>query len=106
MRIIAHWEGRIPVLTPSGTFSVVMMGVLAGLAGGVIHGLLRRFVRQTPIRIIVFAVVCVAFTYHAVNALLLRPRLIFVALTLIYVAVLELVTRWDHLNPKSVADVV
>ncbi|HLE55492.1 MAG TPA: hypothetical protein VJB15_00270, partial [Rhodothermia bacterium] len=47
MRIIAHWEGRVPVLTPSGTLKVVMMGALAGLTGGVIHGLLRQFVPRT-----------------------------------------------------------
>lgn len=92
MRIIAHWEGRVPVLTPSGTLTVVMMGTLAGLAAGVVHGLLRRFVPRTAIRILVFVVFCVAFTYHAVNALLPRPRLLFVALTLIYVAVLELIS--------------
>jgi hypothetical protein len=92
MRVIAHWEGRVPVLTPSGTFTVVTMGVLAGLAGGVVHGLLQRFVPRTPIRILVFSVVCVAFTYHAVNVLLPRPRLMFVALTLVYIAALELVS--------------
>jgi uncharacterized membrane protein YeiH len=92
MRIIAHWEGRVPVLTPSGTFTVVMMGALAGLAGGVVHGLLRRFIPQTPIRVVLFVVICVAMTYHAVNALLPRPRLIFVALTLAYVALLELIS--------------
>src|SRR5688500_10722196 len=89
MRVIAHWEGRVPGFTHSGTFTVVMMGALAGLAAGVVHGLLRRFVTQTSIRLLVFVVVCVAFTYHAVNALLPRPRLLFVALTLIYVALLE-----------------
>ena len=92
MRIIAHWEGRVPVLTPSGTFTVVMMGALAGLAGGLVHGLLRRFIPQTAIRILLFVAICVAITYHAVNALLPRPRLMFVALTLVYVALLELVT--------------
>jgi hypothetical protein len=95
MRIIAHWEGRVPVLTPSGTFTVVMMGMLAGLAGGVVHGLLRRFVSNAPIRILAFAVACVGFTWHAVNALLPRPRLTFVALTLVYVGVLEVVKNSD-----------
>ena len=92
MRIIAHWEARVPVLTPSGTLTVVMMGALAGLAGGAVHGLLRAFIRRTPIRVVLFVVICVAFTYRALNALLPRPRLTFVALTLAYVAVLELVS--------------
>jgi len=92
MRIIAHWEGRVPVLTPSGTFTVVMMGTLAGLAGGVVHGLIRRFITRTPVRVVSFVVICVAFTYYAVNELLPRPRLTFVALTLAYVAVLEVIS--------------
>ena len=92
MRVIAHWEGRVPGFTLGGTFTVVMMGALAGLAAGVVHGLLRRFVTQTAIRLLVFVVFCVAFTLHGVNALLPRPRLLFVALTLAYVAVLEVTT--------------
>lgn len=96
MRIIAHWEGRVPAFTLSGTFTVVMMGALAGLAGGVVHGLLRRFIARTPIRVLVFAVICVAVTYRAVNALLPRPQLTFVALTLIYVTVLELISSKAH----------
>ena len=91
MRIIAHWEGRVPVMTPSGTFTVVMMGALAGLAGGVVHGVIRQFISRTPIRVLLFVGICVAFTYYAVNALLPRPRLLFVALTLAYAAVVELV---------------
>jgi len=92
MRIIAHWEGRVPVVTPSGTLTVVMMGALAGLAGGVVHGLLRRFIPRTPIRVALFVVICVTFTYYALNTLLPRPRLTFVALTLAYVVILELVS--------------
>ena len=92
MRVIAHWEGRVPAFTPSGTFTVVMMGALAGLAAGVVHGLLRRFVTQTAMRVALFVGFCVAFTWHGANALLPRPRLTFVALTLAYVAVLEMIS--------------
>jgi hypothetical protein len=96
MRVIAHWEGRVPAFTPSGTFTVVMTGALAGLAAGVVHGLLRRFVTQTAVRLLVFVVFCVAFTWHGVNALLPRPRLLFVALTLAYVVLLEATTSKAH----------
>ncbi|MEO7502478.1 MAG: hypothetical protein ABIW94_07555 [Gemmatimonadaceae bacterium] len=92
MRVIAHWEGRVPAFTPSGTFTVVMLGAVAGLAGGVVHGLLRRFILQTAIRVSLFVAICVALTWHGANVLLPRPRLSFVALTLAYVAVLELVS--------------
>src|SRR4029453_18375887 len=87
MRVIAHWEGRVPAFTPSGTFTVVMMGALAGLAAGVVHGFVRRFIARRAIRIALFVVFCVAFTWHGANELLPRPRLMFVALTLTYVAV-------------------
>ena len=92
MRIIAHLEGRVPVLTPSGTFNVVMLGAVAGLAGGVVHGLLRRFVTRTTIRVALFVVFCVAFTWHGANELLPRPRLMFVAMTLAYAVILELIS--------------
>jgi len=103
MRIIAHWEGRVPALTPSGTFTVVMMGTIAGIAGGLIHGLLRRFVSKAPIRIAAFLVVCILFTLRGVNDLLLRPRLLFVAIVLIYCVTLELVTRRDWRNRDPIA---
>jgi hypothetical protein len=96
MRVIAHWEGRVPAFTPSGTFTVVMMGALAGLAAGVVHGVLRRFVTRTAIRVALFVVFCVAFTWHGANALLPRPRLLFVALTLAYAVVLELISSKAH----------
>jgi hypothetical protein len=90
MRIIAHWEGRVPVITPSGTFTVIMMGTLAGIAAGLIYGLLRRFVARTPVRFAAFAVICVLFTLRGVSGLLPRPKLLFVAITLIYCVAVEL----------------
>ena len=92
MRVIAHWEGRQPVLTFGGTLTVLFAGTMAGLAGGIIHGLLRRFVHHLVLRNAVFAIVCVLFTWRAVNLLLPRPRLMFVALTIVYVIALELAT--------------
>ena len=92
MRVIAHWEGRVPVLTVGGTVTVIFAGTMAGLAAGVVHAFLRRFVRSLPVRNILFAITCVVFTWRAVNALLPRPRLMFVALTLLYVIAFELAT--------------
>ena len=93
MRVIAHWEGRVPVLTVGGTLTVLFAATMAGLAAGVVHGLLKRFVQNSIIRNAIFAIVCVIFTWRAVNVLLPRPRLMFVALTLVYVMVFELVMR-------------
>ena len=92
MRIIAHWEGRVPVLTVGGTLTVIFAGTMAGLAGGAVHGIMRRNIHNLLARNILFVLICVAFTWRAVNTLLPRPRLIFVALTLVYAVVLEIIT--------------
>ena len=102
MRVIAHWEGRVPAFTLGGTFTVVFFGVMAGLAGGAVHGLLKAFVSRYWIRNAMFLAICVAITWRAVNALLPRPRLIFVALTVVYVIALEVLAP-AILREKSTA---
>jgi hypothetical protein len=92
MRVIAHWEGRVPVLTFGGTFTVLFAGTMAGLAGGLVHGLLKRFVHNLVVRNVVFAILSVLLTWRAVNELLPRPRVMFVALTLAWVILVELAT--------------
>ena len=92
MRVIAHWEGRVPVLTLGGTLTVVFAGTMAGLAGGAAHGILSWLVANALLRNVVFLLLCIALTWHAVNELLPLPRLTFVALTVVYVAALEVLT--------------
>jgi len=92
MRVIAHWEGRVPVLTFSGTSFVIFIAMMAGLAAGAVHGIMRHYIKSIVARNVLFLIVCVAFTWRAVNALLPRPRLMFVALTVVYVIVLEIIT--------------
>jgi len=96
MRVIAHWEGRVPVLTAGGTFTVIFAGTMFGLTAGTVHGLLMRFVRNGVVRNILFAIIAVLFTWRAVNVLLPRPRLMFVALTLVYAIALELVMNRER----------
>jgi hypothetical protein len=93
MRIIAHWEGRVPVLTPSGTFTIVMMGTIAGTAAGIIHGILQRSITRAPVRMAAFLVFCILFTLYGVKELLPRPKLLFVAIMLVYVILVEIITR-------------
>src|SRR4026209_1371528 len=83
MRIIAHWEGRVPVLT-SGTLEVLLVGTLAGAAAGIVHGLLRRFVASSPSRMAAFLAFCVLFTIYGVHNVLLRPMLLFGAVPAAY----------------------
>lgn len=91
MRVIAHWEGRVPAMSVGGTLTILFAGTMAGLTGGVVHGLLKWFVRSTPVMNVLFLGVCLAFTWLAETALLPRPRLMFVALTAIYVLVMEII---------------
>ena len=91
MRIIAHWEGRAPVLT-SGTLTVLLMGTIAGAVGGVLHALSVQFVRSRLIRLALFEIVVVLFTLYAVHDLLIRPMLLFVAIMVVYGIVLEAIT--------------
>jgi hypothetical protein len=96
MRVIAHWEGRVPVLTAGGTFTVIFAGTMFGLAGGAVHGLLKHFIRHAVARNTVFVIIAILLTWRAVNVLLPRPRLMFVALTLVYAIVLELVMNRER----------
>lgn len=92
MRIIAHWEGRVPVFTVGGTMTVLFAATMAGLAGGAVHGIMSRHIHNTIARNVLFVLVATAFTWWAENTLLPRPRLMFVALTLVYAVVLEIIT--------------
>jgi hypothetical protein len=99
MRIIAHWEGRTPVLT-SGTVTVVTMGTIAGAIGGIVHALLVRFIRSRIARLVLLEIIGVLFTLYAVRDLLVRPKLLFVGIMVVYVMLLEAVTRT---RPRSAA---
>jgi hypothetical protein len=105
MRIIAHWEGRIPAFTIGGTLTVVFVATLAGLAAGLVYGVLKRLIANGYIRNAVFLAMCVAFTWRALNTLLPRPRLMFVALTVVYVLVLEIVTAMRERSSKGKSEV-
>lgn len=100
MRIIAHWEGRVPMFTLGGSLTVVFAGTMAGLAGGIAHGALAHYIRNAMIRNTIFVVLCIAFTWRAVNELLPRPRLMFVALTIVYAIVLEVIAKM-RARPES-----
>lgn len=97
MRIIAHWEARTPVLT-SGTVTVIAMGTIAGAIGGIIHAVLVRLVRSRLIRLALLEIIGILFTLYAVRDLLIRPKLLFVAIMVVYVIVLEAVTRTRSLS--------
>ena len=93
MRVIAHMEGRTPVFTPEGTMTAVFAGAVAGAFSGLIYYVLRRFVRQPWLRTVAFIVVCELITWRGVHGLLPRPQLMFMALALVYLVIIDVMGR-------------
>ena len=94
MRVIAHREHRpVMVFTVPGTLTVVFAGTVAGLAAGLIYYVLRRFVRVASIRTALFLIVCELIVWRGVNGLLFVPQLMFMALALVFLIVVDAIGR-------------
>ncbi len=94
MRVIAHREHR-PVMefTIPGTLTVIFAGTVAGLAAGLIYYLLRRFVRVSWVRTIAFLLICGLISWRGVHGLLLVPQLMFMALALLFLVIIDVMGR-------------
>ena len=94
IRVVAHREHRPEmVFTVPGTVTVLVAGTLAGLAAGLIYYALRRFVRATAIRTALFLGICGLIVWRGVHGLLLVPQLMFMALALVFLLVLDVMGR-------------
>jgi hypothetical protein len=97
MRVIAHMEHRpLLVLTVEGTLTVVFFGTVAGLFAGLIYYLTRRFLVKPWLRTVVFVAICELVTWRGVHGLLPVPQLMFMALALVYLAIIDMVGRRVH----------
>jgi hypothetical protein len=92
MRVIAHMEGRVPVFT-EGTITVVFAGTVAGAMAGLIYYLLRRFLRKPWVRTAAFITICELISWRGVSGLLPLPQLMFMALALLYLVIMDLLGR-------------
>ncbi|HEX6627570.1 MAG TPA: hypothetical protein VF105_06425 [Gemmatimonadaceae bacterium] len=94
MRVIAHREHRPEmVFTVPGTLTVLIAGTVAGLAGGLIYYLLRRFVRSGAIRTVLFLIACGLLAWRGVHGLLLAPQLMFMGLALVFIVIIDAMGR-------------
>ena len=90
MRVIAHREHRpVMIFTIPGTLAVALAGTVAGLGAGVIYYLLRRFVRESWLRTAVFVIICGLIAWRGVHGLLLVPQLMFMALALVFLIIMD-----------------
>jgi hypothetical protein len=97
MRAIAHMEHRpLLVLTVQGTLTVVFAGTVAGLFAGLIYYLTRRFLSRPWLRTAVFVGICELVTWRGVHGLLPVPQLMFMALALIYLGIIDTMGRRMH----------
>jgi hypothetical protein len=94
MRVIAHMEHRpLFVFTVEGTLTVVFAGTVAGLFAGLIYYLARRLLRRPWARTVVFVVICELVTWRGVHGLLPVPQLMFMGLSLVYLAIIDTMGR-------------
>ena len=93
MRVIAHMEGRVPAFTFQGSTTVVFAGTVAGLLSGLIHHLLRRFVRQPWVRTAAFIAICELVSWRGVHGLLALPQVMFMTLALVFLVMVDALGR-------------
>jgi hypothetical protein len=94
MRVIAHREHRpAMVFTVPGSLTVLFAGTVAGLAAGLIYYLLRRFVRASWIRTFAFVLICGLIAWRGVHGLLVVPQLMFMALALAFLIIMDVMGR-------------
>jgi hypothetical protein len=94
MRVIAYREHRPAVVfTIPGTLTVLFAGTVAGVAAGLIYYVLRRFVRGATIRSALFLIICELVAWRGVHGLLLVPQLMFMALALVFLLVVDAIGR-------------
>lgn len=105
MRVIAHMEHRPElVLTVDGTLTVVLAGTAAGLVSGLIYYGIRRLVRAPWLRTAVFVVIIELISWRGVSGLLPVPKLMFMALALAHIAIIDWLGRCAKRIPLANVD--
>ena len=102
MRVIAHREHRPEmVFTVPGTLTVILAGTVSGLGAGLLYYLLRRFVRADWVRTIAFVIICGLVAWRGVHGLWLVPQLMFMALALLFLIIVDAIGRRSPLEPAQ-----
>ena len=92
MRAIAVLTNVPPDFTAQGSFAVLLSGTASGAGGGALYALLAWLLpRHRPLRGALFAAALVLLTLRGLHPVSQLPLLLFMPLTLLYGALLELV---------------
>jgi putative exporter of polyketide antibiotics len=103
MRAIAHATNVAPGFTLGGTMTVVGLGAVSGLAGGVIYALLAQFLpNRRFVRSILFGVILVLITLRGLSPATALSISWFVPLVLLYGAVIDYAYRRRFASPPEV----
>ena len=76
-------------------------GTVAGALAGLIYYLLRRFVRQPWLRTASFIVICEVIAWRGVHGLLPRPQLMFMTLALVYLLIIDAMSRRSTISDRG-----
>ncbi len=93
MRVVAELEGRPPAFTLEGSIAVIFYGTVAGAFAGIIHYLLGRFMTISWVRTTAFILICGLVSWRGVHGLLPLHQAMFMALALVYLAIVEVLGR-------------
>ena len=94
MRIIAHATNVAPGFSLGGTMTVVSLGAVSGVAGGLIYAVLARFLPDRPvIRGVVFGIILTLLTLRGASPSTPLTLSLFLPLTLLYGALLDHIHR-------------
>jgi hypothetical protein len=94
MRVIAHATNVAPAFSLGGTMTVVFLGAVSGVAGGLIYAVLGRFLpNRTFLRSVLFGVILVLLTLRGLRPATTLSVSLFLPLTLVFGVLLDSVYR-------------
>jgi putative exporter of polyketide antibiotics len=103
MRAIAHATNVAPGFTLGGTMTVVGLGALSGLGGGLIYTVLARFLpNRRLVRSLLFGVVLVLITLRGLSPATTLSISWFMPLVLLYGALIDFAYRRWFTSPPEV----
>jgi hypothetical protein len=102
MRVIAHATRAAAGFSFGGTMTVVFMGAVSGLAGGLIYAVLARVLpdRVAP-RAVIFGIILTLLTLRGASPATPLTLSLFLPLALLYGAALDYLHRRRFTSPRA-----